>query len=294
LFLYYIVIANIVKNRVILKKKAKTGFSSKNFIKHVIMTHELSFNMEKTFLQKISKTIEQDGVQGIWKKLLLRYQSLGIFLFIPAYLRLPKETEKKYTVDSAVRFSFDGLGSLIAPVQRQYELTKLAETVRTLQPGIVLEIGTARGGTLFVFSRLAQPDATIISIDLPGGDFGDGYPAWKESIYKKFASRTQDIHLLRADSHSHGTVSALEKILAGRKIDFLFIDGDHTYEGVAKDYANYAPLVRPGGVIGFHDIRSPDPTYGVPQLWNELKHKLPHKEFLEPGGINMGVGVLFV
>jgi cephalosporin hydroxylase len=250
--------------------------------------------MEKNILTKISKTIKQDGARGIWKKMLLRYQSLGILLYVPAYFQLPEETEKVHTVDSAVRFSFDGLGNLIATVQRPYELTKLAEVVQTLRPSVVLEIGTARGGTLFVFSRLAQVDAMIISIDLPGGDFGDGYPAWKEPIYKKFASRAQTIHLLRADSHSRETVTTLETILAGRKIDFLFIDGDHVYEGVAKDYANYAPLVRQGGVIGFHDIRSPDPDYGVPQLWNELKQQFPHEEFLEPGGVNMGIGVLYV
>jgi predicted O-methyltransferase YrrM len=250
--------------------------------------------MAKSLLQKVSATIKQDGLRGVWKKILLRCQGLGLLLYIPAHFQLPKEAGKKHTIDSAIRFSFDGLGGLIAPVQSAWELTKLAEVVHVLRPRIVLEIGTARGGTLFTFSRLAETDATIISIDLPGGDFGDGYPQWKESIYKKFASRTQNIHLLRADSHSDETVAALEKILMGREIDFLFIDGDHTYEGVAKDYANYAPLVRNGGVIGFHDIRSPDPSYGVPRLWNELKQKIPHEEFLEPGGINMGIGVLFI
>ncbi|MDO8664754.1 MAG: class I SAM-dependent methyltransferase [Candidatus Liptonbacteria bacterium] len=250
--------------------------------------------MSKSLWQKVSATIKQDGFRGVWKKLLLRYQSLGILLYIPAYFQLPKEVEKKHTIDSAVRFSFDGLGGLIAPVQAKWELEKLANVARELQPRVVVEIGTARGGTLFVFSRLARSDATIVSIDLPGGNFGEGYPRWKEGIYKKFASRAQSIHLLRADSHSRETVDVLEKILVGRKIDFLFIDGDHTYEGVAKDYANYAPLVRKGGSIGFHDIRSPDPAYGVPRLWNELKQKFPHKEFLEPGGFNMGIGVLFM
>jgi hypothetical protein len=39
-----------------------------------------------------------------------------------------------------------------------------------------LEIGTARGGTLFFLTRLASPHATIVSVDLPGGPFGGGYP----------------------------------------------------------------------------------------------------------------------
>jgi predicted O-methyltransferase YrrM len=250
--------------------------------------------MAKSNWQKLSNTIKQDGVYGVWKKILLRYQPLGILFYIPAQIQLPKEVEKEHSVDSAIEFSFNKLGSLIAPIQSKYEFSKLAEFVHKLRPRIVVEIGTARGGTLFTFSRLATNDATIVSIDLPGGDFGAGYPRWKESIYKKFASRTQTMHLLRVDSHAAETVATLEKILAGRKIDFLFIDGDHLYEGVAKDFENYSPLVRKGGAIAFHDIRAYDPTYGVPRLWNELKLKFPHEEFLEPGGFNMGIGVLLV
>jgi hypothetical protein len=34
----------------------------------------------------------------------------------------------------------------------------------------------------------------------------------------------------------------------------LFIDGDHTYEGVRRDFEMYSPLVRKGGIIAFHDI----------------------------------------
>jgi predicted O-methyltransferase YrrM len=33
----------------------------------------------------------------------------------------------------------------------------------------VLEIGTERGGTLFLFTRAADPEAKLVSIDLPSG-----------------------------------------------------------------------------------------------------------------------------
>ena len=36
-------------------------------------------------------------------------------------------------------------------------------------------------------------------------------------------------------------------------IDFLHIDGDHTYEGVKLDWELYSPKVRPGGYITVHD-----------------------------------------
>ena len=50
--------------------------------------------------------------------------------------------------------------------------------------------------------------------------------------------------------------------LAGRPLDVLFIDGDHSYDGVASDFAAYGPLVRQGGLIGFHDIVA-QPDTGV-------------------------------
>jgi predicted O-methyltransferase YrrM len=37
------------------------------------------------------------------------------------------------------------------------------------------------------------------------------------------------------------------------KIDFLFIDGDHSYEAVKRDFNLYFDFIRPGGTIVLHD-----------------------------------------
>jgi predicted O-methyltransferase YrrM len=42
----------------------------------------------------------------------------------------------------------------------------------------------------------------------------------------------------------------------GRSIDFVFIDGDHRYEGVKGDWEAWSPLLVPGGVIALHDSSS--------------------------------------
>lgn len=39
----------------------------------------------------------------------------------------------------------------------------------------------------------------------------------------------------------------------GAKFDLVFIDGDHSYEGVSRDIEMFLPLVNKGGVIGGHD-----------------------------------------
>ncbi|MGQ9534158.1 MAG: class I SAM-dependent methyltransferase, partial [bacterium] len=70
----------------------------------------------------------------------------------------------------------------------------------------MLELGTANGGTLFLFSRVASDDSIIISIDLPGGAFGGGYHQWRIPLYKAFASQTQKIYLIRGDSHKYATL----------------------------------------------------------------------------------------
>lgn len=54
------------------------------------------------------------------------------------------------------------------------------------------------------------------------------------------------------DSHSPNTLGKLKEVLNGRRIDLLFIDGDHTFEGVQKDYDMYSPLVN--HLVAFHDI----------------------------------------
>ena len=101
---------------------------------------------------------------------------------------------------------------------------------------------------------MTNPEATQISVDLPRGYFGGGYAKWKKPIYQSFAKRRQKIHLVRANSHNPNTFELVKNILDGRIIDFLFIDGDHTYEGAKRDFNIYSSLVKEGGIIAFHDI----------------------------------------
>jgi len=192
----------------------------------------------------------------------------------------------------------------IRPAQVYEEILGLAKLIDELKPRAIVEIGTAGGGTLFLWCRLAAEDATIISVDLPRGMFGGGYPKWKVPIYRSFAKEGQKIYLIRGDSHDPTTLERVKSILADRKIDFLFIDGDHTYEGVRRDFEIYGPLVRSGGIIAFHDIvtdfytrygiRTDSQTGGVPIFWTEVKQRFRYLELVkdrEQDGC--GIGVLF-
>jgi predicted O-methyltransferase YrrM len=184
-------------------------------------------------------------------------------------------------------------------MQVKEEFVELLKIFKELNPKYILEIGTANGGTLFCFCKLAQDDATIISIDLPKGEFGGGYPEWKIPIYQAFAKENQKLYLLRKDSHKQETLEEVKKILNGNQLDFLFIDGDHSYEGVKKDFEIYSPLVKKGGIIAFHDIApkgNPEFVGGVPTIYQEIKLNYNYKTHEIIKNLNQddwGIGVIY-
>jgi predicted O-methyltransferase YrrM len=216
--------------------------------------------------------------------------------------RFPRLERPHDDPEAIVDFAFSASNGLIKPIQVRNELLWLAQRVAAEKPRVVVEIGTARGGTLFVFAALADPEATIISIDLPGGIHGGGYPSWKQPLYRSFAREQQQIHLLRGDSHDPAIREQLERLVRGNAIDFLFIDGDHTYTGARADVDTYAPLVRPNGLIALHDIcvhPRPEATpRGLPEvgrLWAELKasHATATSELVEdPAQGWAGIGLV--
>jgi predicted O-methyltransferase YrrM len=183
---------------------------------------------------------------------------------------------------------------LIRPEQVASELNRFAEIVAAICPNRVLEIGTLQGGTLCILARLSAPRATIISVDLPGGKFGGGHSKLRSLVCHTFGKSLQRMYLIRGDSHSEGVATRVRHLT--QFLDVLFIDGDHTYEGVKHDFVSYAPLVQPGGIVAFHDIAEhPEQAGGdVPRFWNEVKTSYRYEEIIENRGQGYGIGVLYV
>ena len=221
--------------------------------------------MGTTFI-KISRLLRSQGPAAVVRRSLARLQDLRRLR--RALARQPHFAE----VDALLNFAFSPDAALITPAQIRFEIDGLLRRLQPVAPRRILEIGTANGGSLFLWAQIAAPDAHLISLDLPGGQFGDGYARWKRPLYRSFARGAQRITLLQDDSHLDRSLDAVRAELAGEPLDFLFIDGDHTYDGVRRDFEMYAPLVRSGGLVVFHDIAShDDPTCQVDRYWNELK-----------------------
>lgn len=198
----------------------------------------------------------------------------------------------------AVPFTFRGKRYFrsIKPLQTPGEIQQAFELCLEVKPKRVLEIGTAKGGTLYLWCQAAADDATLISIDLPGGKFGGGYVEPRAELYKSFAKPGQTMHLLRANSHADETRANIDQLLGGEKFDFAFIDGDHFYKGVRDDFLHYGKLIRPGGVCLFHDIKPAphDAEIEVNQLWDQIKDRFESQEFVatDDQGRHLGIGMV--
>lgn len=248
------------------------------------------------------KILREEGVVEFAKRFLRYMKNQSRILFFPYALFKIRSFRCDYELNKLIGFAFDGLGGLIKPMQIRDELIELLEKLKGEKPKVVLEIGTANGGTLFMFSRIASEDATIISIDLPRGRFGGGYPKWKIPLYKSFARKKQEMHLIRANSHSNATLEKVKTLLNDKYVDFLYIDGDHSYYGVKKDFEVYSSLVKKGGIIVFHDIAvHPAKTdfevskFGMSKFWREIRDNYESEEIVKDKGQNrVGIGIIYV
>jgi predicted O-methyltransferase YrrM len=237
---------------------------------------------------------QQKGFKGLMKKIFMMPVDL---LCIPYFALTLQNRCKGLNTVQLVDFMFEGIRQMIRPFQVRSEIEGLAQLVASMKPARVLEIGTAAGGTLFLYCQLAADNATIVSLDLPQGRYGGGYYSWRIPLYRSFARKGQTLHLMRQDSHQDQALQKCRVLLNNQKVDFLFIDGDHTYEGVKRDFQMYSGLVRKGGMIAFHDIVVHPPAQGcnVYKFWEEIKPLYRHKEFIrDPDQKGAGIGVIFI
>lgn len=176
---------------------------------------------------------------------------------------------------------------------------------------VIMEIGTYYGATLACFITMQMEsgceDPIIISVD------NASYPVKRnENVYKttiinslkNIGCSVDNLHLMVADSHTKECEDTVVGILNGRKIDFLFIDGDHSYEGVKKDFEIFSKYVAVGGIIAFHDVYAlfnDNKNVGVRNFWNEIKNNYKRDEFTyaitkddHPIDWSGGIGVLYI
>lgn len=169
-------------------------------------------------------------------------------------------------------------------MQKPRELAGLIELVRAvLEPGdAILELGSDAGGTLFVWTRLC---AHVVGVDKPNGAFGTG-----RGLIDYGAT------VIRGDSHHPVIQHQVLEALGGHPTALLFIDGDHSLEGVTRDFDDYKTLVRPGGLIALHDICHHETDTGcrVDELWEQLRARYRTDQLIAEPRTWGGIGVIHV
>lgn len=113
----------------------------------------------------------------------------------------------------------------------------------------IVEIGVYHGANTALFRRIVDEDGEVVGIDPhPAGRMGVSF---ERLIAEHEIGRVRrgGVRLLRQFSHQAATDWSAP-------IDFLFIDGDHSWEAISRDWADWTPHVAPGGFVALHDSRS--------------------------------------
>jgi predicted O-methyltransferase YrrM len=149
---------------------------------------------------------------------------------------------------------------------------------RSLKPQVAVEIGSARGKS-----------ACYVGTALKQNGFGHLYAVDPHTTTNwNDADSVNTLDIMRANLAAFGlneTVTILRQFSDAaietipKPIDMIFIDGDHTYEGVKADWDLYTPHMSQFGCVVFHDTLwdiKPDPRWqrddmGVPRFVEELR-----------------------
>jgi hypothetical protein len=166
--------------------------------------------------------------------------------------------------------------------------------VRGLRPHTVLELGRSRGGTFFLWTRVAAGRATLVSAGPPPWEVDDPGEDARRRAMTVFGRPAQRLHVLRDDPLTAAARPGVDALLAGRPLDFLFLTGEDDVERVRRGLALYGPLVRPGGLVALDGIR---PRLGgndeLFRLWNELAVSARGRELVEDASrAGGGIGVV--
>ena len=149
-----------------------------------------------------------------------------------------------------------------------FESFLLALLVRMIKPTAIIEIGTFRGGTTGHLFHNAPPDAIIYTLDLPAdvrpcGITDSGLAATKT---RDFLPDSPRVKLRLVDTSTwDGTLDT--------RVQFAFIDGNHSYNGVRNDTEKVLSLLDEVGCVCWHDCLGRDYGYGVHRYLLELRSR---------------------
>lgn len=174
----------------------------------------------------------------------------------------------------AVRVGLQEPATQTSPAERKV-LAKWLKGAKT-----IVEIGVFEGFTTRVLAENADEGATIYGIDpFFTGRLGI---CWGERISEHVVAR----HLASGRVVFVKELSTQTGDSIPHEVDFVFVDGDHSLEGITADWEHWSKRVRTGGIIALHDsLLTPDKPEGytlgsIEYFENQIRHD-PAFEILE-------------
>ncbi len=136
---------------------------------------------------------------------------------------------------------------------------------------LVLEIGTFKGWSAITMARIRK-DIRIITLDPHIGIPEDGLSSSPEEVINNVSREQLRYNILHLQIPSQD-FNPKNYAFRGNidKFDLIFIDGDHTFEGVKHDFEKFLPFVKKDGFILFHDYGNEE---GVTKFCNTLGYNL--------------------
>ena len=189
-----------------------------------------------------------------------------------------------------------GMSTLGSPasLQDEDELRQFIEVMRAADVRSYLEIGVRYGGTFETVCN-ALPLEKAVALDFPGGKFGDPKSVkYLIAALDRISQRVRDVHLVLGPSEAGAVV---ERIRDLAPFDAILIDGNHSYDGVRRDYTFYDRFATK--LIAFHDIAAPKGTTDkrgsrieVGEYWQAVKQQNPRTSEIVADGSIMGFGLV--
>lgn len=165
------------------------------------------------------------------------------------------------------------------------EYAELLLLLKGFNPKTYLELGIGNGGSFAVgcfFMKGSLKYAKAVD-NLAYKNLGIGQ---SEGEILEFIGQIDVPQVSFSNSTTDNYFETLEPC---EKFDVIFIDADHSYEGVKKDYLNALKHINDSGLIIFHDINS-TVCPGIKRIWNEVKLKhFTYKEFIHSDTCGIGV-----
>jgi predicted O-methyltransferase YrrM len=126
----------------------------------------------------------------------------------------------------------------------QAELLYVDAVAKFLKAKNIFEFGTYMGRTTYHLAG-AAPDAKVTTLDLPEGGGTNTWPCL--GVCYKDTGREPQITQLLLDAYKFDPAPYRQSM------DFIYIDGDHSYAGVKNDTEKALQMLKPGGTMMWHD-----------------------------------------